>query len=100
LTMTPHPPPCGYCAMIDRIAFWGLQWPIRRWKRPVLLIVSLVMTIGSLALIVFAFTMPIPSGDSPWGAILAVPFVPLGILGLVVSLRGCDVCVAKLFGSW
>jgi hypothetical protein len=85
---------CSYCRVVQLIAFWGAQREAG-WKRPVLLICSL------LAFGIFAFATWVQSGkgESVAAISLSVLLAALGFLGVLVALKGCNACVARLFGT-
>lgn len=85
---------CNYCSVVNLIAFWG---PLReaKWKRPALLICSLVMGGGST----FVTWMLFGQEEYKFFPLLSLPIVALGFLGMLVAFKGCDACVARMFGS-
>jgi hypothetical protein len=68
--------------------------PEKKWKRPVLLVLSLVGAIGFGALLWLAWT----KATLGFG-LLAIALTAVFLLGVAVSLNGCNACVARLFGS-
>ena len=85
---------CRYCSVVNAVCFWG-PMPEKRWKRPGLLVVSLLLGGGfSIAL---ALTWS--NGIHPLVAALVVALVSACLLGVLVALKGCDACVARLFGN-
>jgi hypothetical protein len=89
---------CQFCSLVTTVAFWGPR-PQRSWNRPVMLVLSLVSTagFGSLLWIFRARWMPWGRQDLSLGLLLLV--VLFSALCLLVSIRGCDACVARLFGD-
>lgn len=85
---------CNYCWVVQHIAFWGALREAT-WKRPVLLICSLAL-VGVFA---FATWVQLGQGESNVFICLSVLLAALGFLGVLVALKGCDACVARLFGS-
>lgn len=85
---------CIYCKPVRRIAFWGPR-PEAGWKRPVLLLSSVVLGGG------FAWLTWLLHGDPRYTyfPLLSVPLGALGLLGLLVSINGCNACVARLTGE-
>ncbi|WP_167092820.1 hypothetical protein [Massilia frigida] len=85
---------CSYCRVVRGIAFWG-AFPEAKWKRPALLIVSLVIGGGTVILnwVLFEKAAYISF------FLLSLPLGALGFMGVLVALKGCDACVARLFGS-
>lgn len=85
---------CSYCRVVQFIAFWG---PLHeaKWKRPALLVCSVAMG-GGFA---YATWMLYGQQEYKYFPLLSVPLAALGLLGMLVALKGCDACVARLFGS-
>lgn len=85
---------CAYCKTVNRLCFWG---PRREasWKRPVLLLCSLALALGFGVLSWMLRSRP----DAVLFLLLAVPLTLAGVFGAAVSVRGCNACVARLFGE-
>lgn len=85
---------CSYCRVVQLIAFWG---PLReaKWKRPALLICSVVMGGGSA----FVTWMLYGQKEYKLFPLLSIPLAALGFLDVLVALNGCNACVARLFGT-
>lgn len=86
--------PCAYCKTVNRLCFWGPRAEAG-WKRPVLLLCSLILALGFGALI-WLFRDRV---DALHFLVLAGIIALAGIIGIFVSLRGCNACVARLFGE-
>jgi hypothetical protein len=89
---------CHYRPIVARLAFWGPRRPAQ-WKRPVLFGCSLAGALG-IGWILWTFR----GRWAVWGRddlvfTLGVALLLLSILGLVVSIRACDACVARLCGD-
>jgi hypothetical protein len=84
---------CNYCRIVQFVAFWGPQREAT-WKRPVLFICSLAL-VGVFA---FATWVQLGQGESKVFVVLSVLLAALGFLGVLVALKGCNACVARLFG--
>ena len=84
---------CQFCPVVAKIAFWGPR-PVRSWKRPVLFVFALAILLVSGALIVI---VPGPLSPFTWFGFVVLALVC--ILGLSTSIKGCDACVARLFGD-
>jgi hypothetical protein len=84
---------CPLCPVVARIAFWGPR-PERSWKRPALFVFSLaiLLVLGWLVVVV-----PGPHGAITWLGLVVLALI--SVLGLSTSIRGCDACVARLFGD-
>ena len=85
---------CPTCPTVQAVCFWG-PLKVAAWKRPTLLALSALVVAGLLALAVFSLA----TTRATWQWFLLVPMLGLGILGLVVALRGCPDCVARISGS-
>jgi hypothetical protein len=91
-------PQCQYYSVVAKVAWWGPR-RVARWKRPVLLICSLLggfLCVGVLWMFRDRWVV--------WGRadiVLALwgLMMLLCILGVAVSWRGCDSCVARLTGD-
>lgn len=85
---------CSYCTVINKLCFWGPR-PEKGWKRPLLFIASVLLGGG------FGFLLWLLWGHENYFffAALAIPLVTGSILGLVVSIQGCNACVSRLFGE-
>ena len=70
--------------------------PHRKWKRPILLLLSIIGLIGAGALFIVYEN---PSTSNKFTIVLALACGLLLLLGLVVSIIGCDKCVARIFGD-
>ena len=70
--------------------------PEKKWKRPLLFILSFIGLVGGGYL--FYISKHLSSND-PFTIILALVCGAFLLLGLVVSAVGCNRCVAKLFGN-
>lgn len=85
---------CAYCRTVNTVCFWG---PMKEkpWKRPALFVLSVLGSAGFGALLWLSWVNP---EGIPLMA-LAGFLVAASILGILVSLHGCNACVARLFGS-
>ena len=88
---------CAYCNTIKHVCFWGARSPAK-WKRPVLFVAAGVFAIGIPVVVVLTW-----KGASAW----AYTFLSLGavgfaasILGVLVAVRGCQACVARILGDF
>jgi hypothetical protein len=86
--------PCVYCNIVNRLCFWGSR-PEAAWKRPILFLLSVVTVVGS-SWVLWAFRS---RPDAFILLVLAGAFVMVGALSVLVSIRGCNACVARLFGE-
>jgi hypothetical protein len=86
--------PCPCCKTVNTIAFWG-PMPEKPWKRPALLVLSLLGSAGLATLLWLAWTR---SAGASLIVLVAVSLAAF-LLSFFVSLRGCNACVARIFGS-
>jgi hypothetical protein len=86
--------PCRYCKSVNSVCLWG-PLPEKPWKRTALLIICAVSTLCFLAAI--AYFLP----DLPHPALFAafLMLIAISVFGIMVAVKGCDACVARLFGS-
>jgi hypothetical protein len=68
---------------------------VKPWKRWVLLAGSVLVLLLGLSL-----AWDVPQTQSIVGAFFALFILAIGAFGIVVSLFGCDDCVAKFFGDF
>ena len=85
---------CAYCKTVNVVCFWGPR-PVAAWKRPVLLFCSALLAFGFGTLIWLLREHP----NALFFSVLAVPLTLAGTLGLLISVHGCNACVARLFGE-
>jgi hypothetical protein len=85
--------PCHFCGVVNTICYWGPR-PVKSWKRPVLLIGFVPVLAGC-----FAYAWVMLQHQSIPGAVLGLFLLAAGACGIVISLFGCDDCVARLFGD-
>jgi hypothetical protein len=92
LAAEPH---CQFCSIVAKVAWWG---PLRvaPWKRPVLLICSLLLGFLCAGVLWNRWVVwgRVDIVLALWGLMML-----LCILGVAVSWRGCDSCVARLTGD-
>jgi hypothetical protein len=86
--------PCPYCKTVNTVCFWG-PMSEKPCKRPVLLVLALLGVVGFGALLWLAWS----KAASVLFIALACLLVAVSVLGVLVSLKGCNACVARLFGS-
>ena len=85
---------CPTCRIVSTVCFWG-PFKVASWKRPALLGLSLVLLGGCMALV----SLPGVHRNADWFWFLLIPILGLGMLGLVVAVRGCIHGVARIFGG-
>lgn len=84
---------CRFCGAVNTLCYWGPR-PVKTWKRPVLLVISVPIVIGG-----FAFAWAMFGHQSILGVMLGLFLGAAGIFGIVIALLGCDECVARYSGS-
>jgi Na+/melibiose symporter-like transporter len=84
---------CAYCSIVNTVCFWG-ACPEAHWKRPLLFLCAIMLLAGITALFWFH-----ESENATVLYVLGIPLALLAILGLLVAARGCEACVARMFGS-
>jgi len=85
---------CACCKVVNTICFWGPR-PEARWKRPVLVLCALPFVFGIPVLLWHVRG----HADKAFLWLPCIPLFLLAILGLVVGIRGCNACVARLYGE-
>lgn len=88
-----HGPSCLYCHVIKYVSL-GDPPPTKKWKRPLLLVAGLALTVCTVMALQFAWER---SGAAFFAAISSIVML-LGLFGIAVSFRGCDICVARYLG--
>jgi hypothetical protein len=91
--MHPRCKSCLYCKVVEAVCFW--EPPAQKgWKRPALFITSAALT----ATAVLALRFTLDRGDLQFLAALSCLFMAFTLLGVAISFRGCDSCVARFLG--
>lgn len=86
---------CPTCVVVDRLCFWG-DLPQRQWKRPLLFLLSLAGLVGTGYLL---YAREPSWAENPLVMVLFLVCPILLILALIVSVTGCDRCVARFLGE-
>lgn len=90
---------CPCCPAVNRLCFWGPR-PPAVWKRPVLWACGALLALGFGALSLWQLVAAMKGASTGPGLILlAGALCALGLLGLWVAWRGCEACVARVFGE-
>ena len=92
--MSARCPSCLYCH-VTRFVSVGEAPPAKRWKRPVLLVAGIGLTACTVMGLRFAWER----SDAEFFAAISTLVMMLGLLGVAISLRGCDHCVARYLGK-
>lgn len=84
---------CLYCHLLQYVSL-GDPPPTKKWQRPLLLIAGLALTVCTVMAMNFAWER---SGAAFFAAVSSIVML-LGLIGIAVSFRGCDTCVARYLG--
>ena len=85
---------CLYCKFVQFVSI-GEPPPIRSWKRPLLLVAGVVLTTCAVLALRFAWER---AGATFFAAVSALLML-IALIGVVISFRGCDACVARFLGK-
>jgi hypothetical protein len=85
---------CLYCGLVNFMTL-GDPPPVTKWKRPVLLVAGIVLTVSSVLALRFAWERIDGTFFATVSAILNI----IALLGVVIAVRGCDTCVARFLGK-
>ena len=85
---------CSYCKTVNTLCFWGPRREAK-WKRPVLLILGVIMAAGCGSLAWLSYTR----GTTPAFTLLGSALAFVGLLGALVAAHGCAACVARLLAE-
>jgi hypothetical protein len=85
---------CLYCRAVQLVSL-GDPPPVHRWKRPVLLVAGLALTVCTVLGLRFAWERP----DGVFFATVSCILMMIALFGVVISFRGCDLCVARFLGK-
>jgi hypothetical protein len=88
-----HKGGCLYCKVVQLVSI-GPPPPIKTWKRPLLLVAGIGLTICTVMAMHFAWER---AGATFFAAITTLVMM-MGLLGVAISFRGCDACVARFLG--
>ena len=84
---------CLYCGFVNWVSL-GEPPPVVSWKRPVLFVAGLALTICTVMALRFAWERT----DGVFFAAVSALVNMIALLAVVIALRGCDVCVARYLG--
>jgi hypothetical protein len=85
---------CLYCTLVQYVSL-GTPPPAKGWKRPLLLVAGLCLTVCTVLALRFAWERP----DAMFFATVSVILMMIALLGVAISVRGCDDCVARFLGK-
>jgi hypothetical protein len=89
-----HKSSCLYCKAVQFISI-GEPPPVKTWKRPLLLVAGVAMTMCTVMAMHFAWER---TGATFFAAVTALIMI-IALLGVAISFRGCDNCVARFLGK-
>jgi hypothetical protein len=85
---------CPYCRVVNLLCFWGPR-PGAPWKRAALVLLA-TPAIIALVVVTWFFWQRM---TLLYGICLLLLFL-LTVLSVVIGFRGCNACVARLFGGF
>jgi hypothetical protein len=85
---------CLYCKAVQYVSV-GDPPPIKSWKRPLLFVAGVALTTCTVMAIRFAWER---AGAEFFAGISALVML-LALIGVAISFRGCDACVARFLGK-
>ena len=85
---------CIYCGFVNYMTA-GDPPPVTKWKRPVLLVAGIALTVCTVLGLRFAWERT----DGTFFATVSVILNFIALLGVVIAVRGCDNCVARFLGK-
>ncbi len=89
-----HKPGCLYCKVVQLVSI-GEPPPVKSWKRPLLLVAGVALTVSTVLGLQFAWDR---TGASFFAAVSCL-LMMMALLGVAISFRGCDLCVARFLGK-
>ena len=92
--MHPRCKNCLYCTLVQFVSL-GEPPPKKGWKRPLLLVAGISLTACTVLALRFAWERP----DAMFFATVSVILMMLALIGVAISFRGCDDCVARFLGK-
>ena len=85
---------CLYCHLVQFVSI-GEPPPVKSWKRPLLLVAGLALTVCTVMALRFAWER---AGATFFAAVSCL-LMMIALLGVAISFRGCDSCVARFLGK-
>ena len=85
---------CLYCRVVETVCYWEPP-PPKGWKRPALFLTAVALT----GIAVVAARVTLARGDLQFISALSFLFMTFTLLGVAISFRGCDACVARFLGK-
>lgn len=84
---------CLYCGLVNYMTL-GDPPPVTQWKRPVLFVAGIALTVCTVLALRFAWERI----DGAFFASVSVLLNIIALLGVAIAVRGCDVCVSRYLG--
>jgi hypothetical protein len=91
--MHSHCKNCLYCSLVQYVSL-GDPPPVKSWKRPVLAVAGIALTVCTVMGIQFAWER----NGAVFFATVSVILMFIALLGFAIAVRGCDHCVARYLG--
>jgi len=85
---------CLYCGLVNYMTL-GDPPPVTKWKRPVLLVAGIALTVSTVLALRFVWERP----DGMFFASVSALLNIIALLGVAIAVRGCDACVARYLGK-
>ena len=85
---------CLYCRVVQFVSI-GEPPPVKGWKRPLLLVAGVALTACTVMAMNFAWER---AGATFFAAVTSIVMI-IALLGVAISFRGCDHCVARFLGK-
>ena len=85
---------CLYCKAVQFVSV-GDPPPIKNWKRPLLLVAGIALTTCTVMAMRFAWER---AGATFFAAVTCIVMI-IALVGVAISFRGCDSCVARFLGK-
>lgn len=90
-----HQHACRYCKVVNKLCFWGPR-PEADWKRLAIILCALPFLLGIPGLLFLLRRHQ----DIVALWLIGLPLFLLAAFGVVLSLKACNACVARLFGDF
>jgi hypothetical protein len=85
---------CLYCRVVGFVCYWD-PLPVKKWKRPALFATAT----GLAAAATVALRLTWGRDETAFLSTLSALFLGFTLLGVAISFRGCDACVARFLGK-
>jgi hypothetical protein len=88
-----HAQGCLYCKVVQLVSI-GDPPPVKSWKRPLLLVAGIALTVCTVMALRFSWERP----GATFFAAVSCLLMMIALLGVAISFRGCENCVARFLG--